>query len=276
MSELQTEAPELGITFDDDHVDSDETTQEIEATAESGAELATATEEKQSKSEDSDQDKVQRAINKQHAKYREEERKRIAAENSAKELKEKLEKLEAEKGEIVIPPMPDAYDEDFEQKAAAREEAIRQQAVRDAQQKVIVERQQAADEEAEKAEQERINSLVSDYDKHTVTLGLDVEEISKAGKVVVDYGISGEVAEYILSDADGPLITKYLAANPIELDDLRNMTPINAAMKINTSIREAASTMKPQASQTPDPVEILEGRGAGEKKNPLIANATFV
>ena len=40
------------------------------------------------------QEKAQKAINKQHAKYREEERKRIAAEDKAKKLEDKLEAIE--------------------------------------------------------------------------------------------------------------------------------------------------------------------------------------
>ena len=239
---------------------------ETVTTNESGAELATAPDEKQDKTDDG----VQKAINKQHAKYREEERKRIAAEDETKTLKEKLSAIEAEKGEVTIPEIPDSFDEDFDEKVKLRDQAIMRQATKDANDKLEVERLNANEVAARQAEQERFTAKVEGYNKHIVTLGLNADEIRKAGETVVNYGISGDVAEHILEQEDGPLITKYLADNPVILDDLRNMTVIQAAMKINSDIRIAASSLKPQASTAPDPAETLSGRGAGEQVNPLI------
>ena len=264
--ELQT--AESGITLDIDPVEVDNAET---ATTESGAELATATGEHQDKTDDG----VQKAINKQHAKYREEERLKIAAQNEARVLKEKLDAIEAEKKVVIVPPVPDPYDEDYEAQVKARDEAIKRQATQDAQQQNVIEQQTAAQEAANRADQDHVQSLVDDYTKRIVTLGLDRVEMESAGRTVVEAGISGEIAEFILQQEDGPLITKYLAANPIELDDLRHLPPIQAALKINSDIRLAASAMKPQASTAPDPAETLTGRGAGEQKNPLIAGATF-
>jgi len=240
-------------------------------TAESGADLAPVTEDKQDKANDG----AQKAINKQHAKYREEERKRIAAEDETKKLKDKLEAIEAEKGDVTIPDLPDPYDEDYDVRITAREEAIRQQAAQDAQKNIVIEQQTANNEAAQRAEQNRINGLVEVYDKNIAKLGLDSTDIKNAVQTIVDYGVDGSVREFILQQEDGPLITKYLADNPLVLDDLRNMSPINAALKIETEIKAAASTLKPQASNAPDPAETLSGRGAGEKVNPLIKGAKF-
>jgi len=255
----------------------DEITPESEEleTAEGGAELAPATGETQDKTEDGTNENVQKAINKQHAKYREEERLKIAAQNEAKELKEKLAAFEAEKGDIIVPEMPDPYDDNYEEKVKARDEAITQKATQNAQKQTVIEQQNANQEAANRAEQEQIQSLINDYDKRIVKLGLDVNMIKKAGEKVVEYGITGDLAEFILQQEDGPLITQYLAENPVQVDELRNMTPIQAALKINSDIKLAASAMKPQASNAPDPAETLSGRGAGEQKNPLIAGATF-
>lgn len=256
------------------HIEEVETTE----TAESGAELAPATGEDQSKNEDGKlhaQEKAQKAINKQHAKYREEERKRIAAEDEAKKLKGKLEAIEAEKGEIVIPPIPDSFDEDFEDKLKIRDEAITQRAMQDAQKQGVLDQQTASKEAAKKAEDERFTTVVTNYNAQVTKLGLNAEEIRIAGDTVVQNGIDSQLAEYILGDKDGPLITQYLANNPVIQDELRNLPPIQAAMKVDSVIRPAASAMKPQASSAPNPSEILEGRGAGEQKNPLIQGATF-
>lgn len=271
--ELQTGATEdNGIT-----IEGDETKTEGLGTVESGAELATATEENQDKNKDGEvsQDAVNKAINKQHAKFREEERKRLESDKKLAAAEEKLKALEAEKGDITIPEIPDSYDENYEDKIKARDEAIKQKAIQEAGEKTAIEKQNADIEVANKVEQERINSLVNEYDKRIVTLGLDANDIKNAVQTVVDYGVSGEVREFILQQEDGPLITKYLAENPIQLDELRNMTPIQAAFKISSEIREAAAVLKPQASNAPDPADVLAGRGAGEVVDPSIAGATF-
>lgn len=258
--------------------------QETETTNESGAELAPATGEDQSKNEDGVQKMYTReeatalslkGVNKQHARYREEERRANKLEKERNALKDELEAIEANKGDVNIPSIPDPFDDDFEEKVKVRDEAIMQKAAQDAQKNVVIEQQNANNEAAQKAEQERSESLVKGFDSQIVKLGLEPEEIRGAVNTIVEYGISKDVGEFILQHEDGPLITKYLAANPIELDELRNMSPINAALKINSTIKNAASTMKPQASQAPDPAETLSGRGAGEQVNPLIKGVTF-
>lgn len=261
MSELQQETDDFII---------DEGVEAPEPSEEAGAELAPATE-----GQDKAQDAVQAAINRQHAKYREEERKRIALEKELEEARKELESAKSSVGAIDIPPIPDAWDEDFDEKIAARDRALLRKAEQDALFKVEEAKRAAARSNAEQAEQERVAKLVGDYDKRIVKLGLDAGEVKQAVDTIVSYGISKDLGEYILGDEDGPLITKYLAENPVELDELRSMPPIAAAMRINSTIRAAASTLKAQASEAPDPIEPLAGRGAGERVSPLIKGATF-
>ena len=270
--ELQTD--ESGITLDTDPIENNEADT---GTVENGAELAPATGENQDKNEDGEsaQDKANKAINKQHARMREQERRAIAAENKAKEFEDKLAAIEAEKGEVIIPPIPDPYDDDFEEKVKARDEAITRKATQDAQQANVIEQQNAATEAAGQAEQARVQSLVGDYDKRIVKLGLDPVDVRTAGDKVIEYGISSDLVEHIMQQDDGPLITKYLADNPILVDEMRHMTSIQAAIKINSEVKLAAASMKPQASNAPDPAETLSGRGAGEKVSPFIEGATF-
>lgn len=268
--ELQTDAPEeSGITLD--NIESEETNLEALETDKGGAELAPATEDKQDKSDDG----VQKAINKQHAKYREEERLKLAEQEENKKLREKLAAFEAEKKDVIIPDIPDSWDEDYEEKIKLRDEAIKRQATQDAQNSVALEQQNAQKEAANKAEQERVSKSIEGYTARIVPLGLSPEEMKIAGNKVIEYGITSELAEHILKQEDGPLITKYLSENPIELDNLRNMSVIEGAMRINSEIKAAASTLKPQASLTPDPAETLNGRGVGEQKSPLLKGVTF-
>lgn len=265
---LQTETEESNIAAT-----------ESETTNESGAGLAPAAGENQSKNEDgeqlTEQEKVQKAINKQHFKYREEERKRLAAEEREKELQRKLAEYESKNSEIVIPPMPNPFDEDFESKVKDRDEAIRRVAAQEAEKKSMQDEQQRNQEAAQQKENERIQAKAEKYDQRIETLGLTKDEIAVAGRTVAEYGISPDVAEFILDHEQGPLITKYLANNPVELDEIRSMNPIDAAFKINSTIAVAAASLKPQATNTPDPAETLGGRGAVEQGSSLIKGATF-
>ncbi len=255
------------ITIDNDHIENDV----VSETAESGAELATAPEEKQEKSNDG----AQKAINKQHAKFREEERKRLAVEKERDDLNAKLSAIESNKQDVTIPDMPDSYEEDYDERLKARDDAIVLKATQDAQTQRNIETQDATREAASRAENERVGVLIGEYSKRISKLGLSADDVRLAGDTVVRNGIDGQVAEFILGDEDGPVITKYLAENPIVQDELRGLTTIQAAMKINSDIRVAASAMKPQASNAPDPTEILSGRGAGEKESPFLAGAKF-
>lgn len=265
MSELQT---------DDNGVND-----EVEAeTGTAGSDLATdsAAEREEKDPAVVAQEKAQKAINKQHAKYREEERKRIAAESAKSDLESRLAELEAKDSTVVIPPMPDAYDENFTALMAERDAAIRREAEIDAQQSVSDANASAQRKAAEGSEKERVNGLLGSFDNRISALGLKPEEVGKAVAIVADYGISPEVGEFILGDEDGPLITQYLAANPLELDELRGMSAIQAALKINSDIRSSAAMLKPTASGAPDPAETLNGRGATEKVHPLLKGTTFV
>jgi len=266
MSELQTEIDEITET---DGVEL--------GTGTTGSDLATdsAAEREEKDPAVVAQEKAQKAINKQHAKYREEERKRIAAESAKSDLESRLAELEAKDSAVVIPPMPDAYDENFTALMADRDTAIRQKAEIDAKQSVNDANEAGVRKAAEVAEKERVSGLLGSFDKRISALGLKSEEVGKAVAIVADYGISPEVGEFILNDEDGPLITQYLAANPLKLDELRGMSPIQAALAINSDIRSAAATLKPVATDTPDPAETLSGRGATEKTHPLLNGATF-
>ena len=262
MSELQPEG--------DDDLNINKEVDESTAAGD-GAVLATATEEKQDKSDDG----AQAAINKQHRKYRNEERKRIDAEKETKTLKDKLAAIEAEQDDVVIPPVPDPFDEDYEAKIQTRDAAIRKRADLDAQATVKKDQGESRKEAANLAEQKRIATAVNQYEARAVQFGLNVEEVKKAGDTVIDYGITGDLAMYLLEDKDGPLITNYLASNPLELDDLRNMSTIDAAIKMNSTIREKAVLLKPKPTNTPDPADILDGGGVPETVDPLLKGATF-
>lgn len=240
-----------------------------------GAELAAATGENQEqKTEGFNQEAANKAINKKHFQYKEEERQRKATEAENKRLQSELETLK--QGEApVVPDIPDPFSDNYEDQIKARDEALMRKAAYDKQQEFVANQQANAQKQTEEAEQKRFDGLVSGFNSNAVKLGLDAQEVERAGNTVAQYGISADVASYILEDSEGPLIAKFLAANPLEIESLNTLSPMQAAIKLNNEIRTKAASLKPQISNAPDPADILSGGGVPEGQSPLLSGATF-
>ena len=80
-----------------------------------------------------------------------------------------------------------------------------------------------------------------------------------------------------MGDPDGPLITKYLATNPVELQEVVGMSPIQAALHIERSIKPKATQLRPRKSTTPNPPKSVEGASADSDlgRYPHIKGATI-
>lgn len=287
MSELQPEAQDISIEFDGpDEVAENNTEIETpegqpEAEAE-GAELATAGPEEAEKTTDDgnheDGDSVQRAINKQHRKFREEERKRLALEKELAELKAAASKANSNTvDDVDIPPLPDAWDDDYDSKMKERDDAI----MRKAQAEYL--RQQAEDkaflaqQEMELRQQQERSKKIESYAERAKSQGIKEADLIVAANRVADSGVSPDIAEFLLTDKDGPAITAYLAddRNVMELYELASMNPVSAGIKLN-EIRAKASVMKQKASSAPTPPEMVGGRGGlPDSVSPLIKDASF-
>ena len=63
----------------------------------------------------------------------------------------------------------------------------------------------------------------------------------------------------------GPAITMYLSKNAVELDNIRNMSPMQAAVRIENQIRAEAAKLKPKVSAAPPPVDTPQGAGSAPK-----------
>jgi hypothetical protein len=277
MSELQND-------FDEPTLDENELTEAVESeNHEDGADLATASEsehEEQPKESVEDeaakQEAIQKAINKKHFEAQQAKRELEAANKRIEEFEAKQrEQMEAQIGNI--PPLPDPFDDDYEEKVRQREELIAKKAQYDAQQSVWQQQQQAQQQQAEKLKQEQLQAQVQAYNARTKELGISPDELQAAGNTVAQYGISDDLTMAILADSDGPLITKYLAANPMELSSLSNMNPLQGAMHIERVVRAKANALKPKPSNAPKPSENLQGRGQqpGDGKYKNIKGAKF-
>lgn len=269
MSELQTEnesVPTELITPEAAPTDT--------GTVTSGSESATDTGEVQ---EQTNQDAVNKAIGKQHAKYREEQRLRQTSDNALAEANRKLAEFEANKPAPLVPEMPDPYEDGFEEKMRIRDAAIVAKASSDAQQATAVTNQQAQQATAQQAQVEADKAAVATYKDKATTLGVDSEVLVAAETAVVNYGIQTDQLQFIIGKDDGPLIMQHLAANPMDLDDLSRMTPFQAATFINSTLSTKAAALKPKQSTAPAPLEPLSGNGVDPNgaKSPWLEGGTY-
>ena len=75
------------------------------------------------------------------------------------------------------------------------------------------------------------------------------------------HGISDDVTLHILNDDKGPMITKYLAQNPLALDELHGMSPMQAAIHIENVVKPSAVSSK-NTTNAPPPSTNLDGGGS--------------
>lgn len=255
MSELQSNSDELEVNEPAAIENPD-----------NGAELATASEAEHSTNTEKvdeaekEANKQQAYINKQYGEKKQLERD-LAAQ---REVNSKFEQAERDRQAAAvgeIPPMPDAFDDDFDEKVKSRDEAIIAQANFNASNQVFLQQQQHQQQLAQAQQQEKLQQSMQSYSSKALELGIKQDELQAAGNAVAQYGLSDELVMHILADSDGPLITKHLAANPQDGFELAQMSPFAVGSKLD-AIRVKAAALKPKQSNTPDPATNLQGNGA--------------
>lgn len=218
---------------------------------------------------------AQKDINKQHRKYRDEERARKRVEAEKDRLAKELAELKAKTVDLTVPPPPDPYSDNYEDQIRARDEAIQRKAEHDAQQRSIEDQQKRHTEEQALHEEQALQEKVAAFDTNMVKLGLNPVEVKKAANTLIDYGVSDTLQDILLEDSEGPLLATYLANNPIELEALGGMSTLQLVNHLNGTVRQKASLLKPKTSKAPDPPMTLSGGGVQELEDPLLAGVTF-
>lgn len=242
---------------------------------ESGDPAGTPPEDGDKKDKPVNQEAVEKKINTLTFQKHEERRKREEAETRAQELKEKLEALDKKDSDIVIPPVPDTFDPDYEKKLAEREAAIKKQAQVDYD-KQVLERQKTEAQQAEIArQQEAIQKSVTKMYDGAKTLGFKEEDFKKADLRVSQFIQHPQLAQHILEHDDGPALVMYLSSNAAELEKVAQMNPIDAGVYLATKVVSKAKDLKPQPSKTPAPLDIDEGRVPKPDGSPYLNGVTF-
>ena len=252
MSELQT-----------DSVESEVIEPAVIETPDNGAELATASESEHSENTEIvdeaavEAGKQQTYINKQYGTIKQGERDLATANQELEQFKQAdRDRQAAAVG--TIPPMPDAFEDDFDEKVKQRDEAIIAQANFNANQNAYVQQQELSQQQAAQAQQVKIQESMTSYSSKATELGIDQKELQDAGNAVAGYGLSDDLVLHILGDSDGPLITKHLAANPQDGYKLASMSPFDVGSFLG-DIKTKASALKPKTSKAPAPVDNLQG-----------------
>lgn len=187
-----------------------------------------------------------------------------AAERKAEELAAQLADAQAKipvEQRPDVPETPDPYAENYSDQVAARDKAIADRAAYDARQTVI------EDQKVEQAQRTRneqvaaVQTVVTTYTDRAKDMGIAPEDLGAAGKVVAAHGISDDVTLHILNDDKGPAITTYLAQNPLAMDELHGMNPMQAAIHIENVVKPAAVSSK-KTTNAPPPSTNLEGGGS--------------
>ena len=160
-----------------------------------------------------------------------------------------------------IPDMPDEFDENRDSLLLQRDEAIRQSAVFDNNQKLQFQQEQAANLKVAQDRQTEINQVFHDYESQGVKLGVNAQELLAAGTAVGQYGLSNEIVMHIAKDKHGPLITTYLHKNPAVLEAIGQLDSLSAAAYIETQVKPQAAALATRPPTAPNPVETLNGSG---------------
>ena len=273
MSELQNDAV-APVKNDAAPVENQATEAEL-ATASGGEHEKISPVDEAAAKEAAKQQVINERIGKVTHQARQAERERDEAQAKIAKFEEEQRATEAARaGEI--PPLPNEYDDDFEAKVAEHVAAKTRQATFEASQANYLQQQQNQQEEAQRQAQAQQQQQLNAYNVKAAEFGIDATELQAAENAVVSYGVGGELANHMLSDPEGPLIVKHLAANPTEAMALVNMSPYEQGAAL-AEIKVKASALKPKPTNTPNPPEALNGSGINSDTGnfPNSAGATF-
>ncbi len=217
------------------------------------------------------QEKVNSIVGSKVAAQREAEREAAALKKQLDDLKAKMPQDQAP----VVPELPDAFDVDYESKMQEWQKAVSEKARYDAIQSANAEAQRKANENAMQAQQAKLHETVKTYTERAVSSGIDEKTLFENGQIVAQAGLSDDLAGYILNDDKGPLITQYLAKNPLELDAISRMNPIQAGVFLEQNVKAKLNAMTKTKSSAPDPITTVSGNGLGKEESQHIKGGTF-
>jgi len=200
----------------------------------------------------------------------------------ADEAERKLADFQAQMPQAEAPAIPDMPDpEDFygnpdglKTAMDTRDEAIKQRATFDAQTTWEQSQLQAQANQQAQAQAQKQHEVNVKYGQTAESFGIKTEQMAQEAAVLSNSGLDFGVQNHLVEDPQGPLIVNFLAKNMLELDKLRSMSPMQAAIHIATEIKPKLAGIKKQSS-TPHPLDMDDGKGVPEKTDPRLKGVTF-
>lgn len=185
-----------------------------------------------------------------------------AAEKANQELQQRVQQFQPQEptdpGKPVIPPLPDPYDDDYGAAMEKYTDAVRKAAAYDVRKEAEQAYAQQQQAQRQQAVVQELTTEITSYTNRAKKAGISETELKMAGSLVTPE-LSPALIGHILTDDKGPQMTKYLAANPSELDKLKGMTPTRAAVYLETTVKPKA-VAKPVPT-TPKPTDSVDGTG---------------
>lgn len=212
-----------------------------------------------------------------------EELQRLVADRAFKErqarreadvAKQELAQLKAEQAVIaqgdrpVIPEIPAQYDDDFDQRLAARETAIQEAAQFDSRASTQRQIEDHLAEQQAQAQQKALNDASLEYERRGHQLGISEIELRQAGERLTQYQLTNDELTFLLTDEMGPAMTKFLSDNPLEMETF-SQQPIGPQRLVflATDIKSKAGASKRRTTETPDPPQNISGGGVPQKQS---------
>lgn len=247
----------------DDYVEVKESTETgtADLDQQQGAESATASEPQHEENgadvtnQQVNQEAVNAAIDRQHAKYREEQRRRMAAEERLQQFEQGQQQYDPEPQIVNIDP----YADDIEEQVKQRDESVRAHIAWQQRQQQRQVNQQAYQQRSQAQAQQEAQQRAETYFNRAKELKVDQTELQTAINTVGQYQLGDQVAEYIMSDENGPLVTTALSKNPVMLAELSMMQPHEAILHIERNVRSKLN-VQPRTSKANKPPTRVQGR----------------
>ena len=198
------------------------------------------------------------------------------AKREADKLKLRIEELERSKPQeqiaTVQKPSEELFYDDQDKYNSQLAEHIRAEerskAQREANERFNSEQQTAHQQKAQADAQAKAGT----FSQNATKLGLNAESIAEAANIVVAYGPSVDLANYLLDDPQGPQIVDYLAKNQSELQELVQLNPYAAFERLSQlKVRAAKKTV----SGAPDPIQQIGGKGVPKSEHPALQGVTW-
>lgn len=225
--------------------------------------------------DEAQQAKVNSLISDKVAKTHEERRLREDAEQRLADFQAQMPKPQ----EPTVPDLPDPDEfygdpTGYNAKLHARDTAIQERAEFDARNRLIQDQQQYQTRQREHEVALKQQAAIEGYSKAAESFGITGDQMQKDAATVMQIGIPSELSDHLVNDAQGPLVTNFLANNLLEAEKLRTMTPLEAAVYVATEIKPKLTGAR-KLTKAPAPANIVGGGGAPSKDNPLLDGVTF-